>query len=343
MGTIAGGPRSAVETNMNQRHLSALLVALASAPASGLAQDLSLASAVVQQPILVSIQGAGIAQQVAGPAAGANVLAGFATTAHAVGAFAEVSGQFTVSDQSLHAFFSASSNRNAMPGCGVLTGAPSLVVNVSVPRAMPVRLRLDNFVISGFGAPAPTTRIDVGNDGSADIEVRATPGQCGLISKELVIDVPEGLVPIRIDLAADIPATVAGSHCVSSGVGLAIEPAHVQVQMETAWCGATLEATPMLDGVNVRVYVGPSYPATSVFLVFGTQPTNVILPFGPNCPLLVDPIVVLPIAPMAYTSLPLAGLGPIDLLVQGVMLQPANPWLLASGVLTSQRGTLSVR
>jgi hypothetical protein len=229
-----------------------------------------------------------------------------------------------------------------MPGCGALTGSPSVVVNVSVPHAMPVRLRFSTFVIASLGTPVPTSRIDVLNDGIPELEFRATPGQCGLIGNELVVNLPAGIVPIRIDVTADIPATVGGSHCVSSGVSLAIEPARVQVQMESAWCGATLEATPLLDGVNVRFYVGPSYPASTVFLVFGTQPTNVILPFGPNCPLLVDPIVVLPIAPMAYTSLPLAALGPIELLVQGVMLQPANPWLLASGVLTSQRGTLTV-
>ncbi len=327
---------------MNRLASVALLAAFAVPQASLFAQDLALASVVTQKPILVSIQGPGISQQVAGPVAQTNVLAGLNSSCSVVGATGSVFGQFTVSDQSLQVLFSADCSRNDVRGCGVSTGAPSVLVNLSVPRPMPVRLRFNAFAIASVGVTAPTARVDVGNDGSAEIDFVAQPGVCGNTSKELVVDLPAGLVAIRLDVRADIQASAVGAHCQSAAVNLVVEPAHVEVQMGSASCGASLDATPMLDGSNVRFYVGPSYPSTPVFLVFGMQPTTSTLPLAPFCPLLVDPLVVLPIAPMAWTSLPLASLGPIELLVQGVTVQPPGPWVVG-GLLTTPRATLTVR
>ena len=45
---------------------------------------------------------------------------------------------------------------------------------------------------------------------------------------------------------------------------------------------------------------------------------------------------------MSAIPMPLAALGPIELQVQGVMLQPASPWFPASGLLTSHRATVTV-
>lgn len=327
---------------MNRLASVALLAALAAAPVPLPAQDLAFASVVAHKPVQVSIRGPGISQQVAGPTAGTNVLAGFNSSCSVAGASGAVSGQFTVSDQTLNAVVSAACVRGLLRGGEVLTHGPSFVIHLAVPRAMPVRLRWTGFVIASLGAPAPTARVDIGNDGSAEIDFTAQPGVCVPVGKDLVVDLPAGLVPIRIDLQADLPATVTGSLCQSIGTNLTIEPAHVEVRMESAGCGASLDATPMLDGATVRFYVGPSDPSTPVCLVFGTQPTTSALPLAPFCPLLVDPLVVLPIAPMAWTSLPLASLGPIELLVQGVTLRPPSPWLV-SGLLTTPRGTLTVR
>ena len=126
----------------------------------------------------------------------------------------------------------------------------------------------------------------------------------------------------------------------SSQASSAITNAFGMLQRErdvTVGGGASLELTPMLDGTHLRCQVGQWYWPTATWLVFGLEPTNVMLPLAPGCALLVDPQIVLPILPMAFTTLPIPNIGPIELKVQGVMLEPA------SGLLTSQRATLTVR
>ncbi|MFY9344191.1 MAG: hypothetical protein WAT39_16995 [Planctomycetota bacterium] len=123
---------------------------------------------------------------------------------------------------------------------------------------------------------------------------------------------------------------------------LEVSAAHVQMEFSGTPCGAYLSATAMLDGQSVRFGVGP-FASTFGWLVFGLQPAQVTLPLAPSCPLLVVPEVMVAASGMAWTTLPLAHLGPLDLYVQGVMLAPASPWLPNGALHSSERATLHVR
>jgi hypothetical protein len=310
------------------------------------AQDLSCTSVLVQRPCIIS---AGNPAQIPPEviAAGTDIRAGVNRVCLAPEGNGTVTGMFHTYDQRLwmHLHASASVNGGVVPNASASSGNPVADIQLHVPRAMPVRFELSAFGLGSHPTHIGRVRIDIAGHDGVELEFEAVPGTCSNADKSLVVDLPAGLAVVRVELQAELPVGAVGAfgEFVQASASVTVEPAHVAVQHESGDCGASLELTPMLDGQGLRCHVGPSYPATSVWLVFGLQPTNVLLPSAPGCSLLVDPLVVLPIQPMAFTTLPFGGLGPIELKVQGVMLQPANPWLIASGLLTSHRATLTVR
>ncbi|MBL8751867.1 MAG: hypothetical protein JNK15_01095 [Planctomycetes bacterium] len=333
---------------MNPSLPAVFCVASAVVVAPLLAQDLRIARAVLPKPVVLSVAGPGVLVPPTVLAAGTDVTSGVGSSCNAVGCEASLWGQFQVQEQALSVFLTASATVNGavVPNGSASTSDPSVDVELQVPRAMPVRFQVAANSIGTSGAATGSVELDIVGQPGVEFAFQGDPGSfCSSAAKDFVLDLPAGLVVVRVRNAASLAAGLVGTNCqiIGSSLSLTITPAVVEVAYEPGGCGASLELTPMLDGQRVRCYVGPSYPGTAVWLVFGLQPANVALPLGSGCPLLVDPAVVLPIQPMAFTMLPIAALGPIELQVQGVMLQQPLPWQPAPALLSSARAVVTVR
>lgn len=318
-----------------------LFVASSLGLAPALAQDLAFVDARLLNPVANTVAGTGVQVTSTVLAAGTDVLAGLGSSCQVDGGNAGVWGAFQVSDQSLWLQVSADAavNGAVLSNGSASSGDPKIDVQLMLPRAMPVRFQLGGFTASNVGAQLGRVRIDIVATDGIDFEFEGQPGLCLGASEDLVVDLPAGPTVVRVELEASLPPGAAGTEweSVCASANVVITAARVTVDHEPGGCGASLELTPMLDGTHLRCQVGQWYWPTATWLVFGLEPTNVMLPLAPGCALLVDPQIVLPILPMAFTTLPIPNIGPIELKVQGVMLEPA------SGLLTSQRATLTVR
>jgi hypothetical protein len=142
------------------------------------------------------------------------------------------------------------------------------------------------------------------------------------------VDLPAGVVRVRMQVEASLPVAAVGRECVIANAvaSFRIEPGHAELTYGSAACDGWLEGFPMWDGESMSLYAGPSRVGGVSCLVFGVQPTHLPLPLGAICPLAVDPLVVLPASGTTFTVVPVGRLGPVDLLVQGLVLQPSSPW-----------------
>jgi hypothetical protein len=323
--------------------LQTLFVAVSVGAGSAAAQALTLASVVSGSPMRMVAE-ADDAQAVSPEIAlGADVTAGFALTAAVPFSHAQAVGTWGFEDQRFRAQLYANATGNGAVASGVAahTGTPSVIVQLTLSRPMVLRF-VASVGVQSFGV-APRGVIDVGDDGVAEVDFTSPAGLCELASKTVVLDLPAGSFPVRLSVEADVPSGILPGNCLiaSATATLLVEPAHVDVGFEGVPCGGGgISVTPMLDGESVRFFFGEQ-----VLLVFGTSPAQVTLPFAPGCSLLVAPDVVM-WAPMAsWLVLPLAHLGPVDLLAQAVTYRPTMWWQPPGPphVASSERVVLHVR
>lgn len=303
-------------------------------------QELALSRAVVDRAFTLRTEAPGVPAVLAGLPARADVTAGFSVQSSGAAGTANVSGSLVWHDQALHCMLSANCLVGAgVPGASATVGQPSVIVELSVPRAMVVRFATRAATITGPGTPSFRGVVDVAADGQPELDFVSRPGASGSLARTIELALPPGRLAIRLAVDLALPGAAVGRSnqfsCMFAQV--IVEPAHATIESQGSGCGAAIEATPMLDGTNVRFGVFGGSWSPAAWLVLGPSPAAVTLPISPACPLLVTPDVVLPISPSTRTLLPLALLGPIELFAQGVVLRSPTPWDPAPQLLTSSR------
>jgi hypothetical protein len=315
-------------------------------PAALGAQELALARAIVDSAFTVRAEARGVAPASSSMAARTEVTNGMSVQCFAAASSADVHGWFQRNDQSLVVQLTGSCVANGFvaPAAAASVGQPSVLVELNVPHAMAVRFTPRATAIVGPGSPPVRSTVDVGADGTPELDFVSRAGLCATVDDTFVLHLPAGAVVIRLALDVELPAVVGNQAlCSTAGAAVQIEPAHATGSWEGPSCGSFVEATPMLDGTNVRFWVGHPYAGSLGMLVLGASPAAVAIPQAPWCSLLVTPDVVLPMSPTAYTMLPLGALGPGELFAQGVLLQPSTPWQPAPQLFTSARLRMQLR
>src|SRR5688572_4750000 len=193
--------------------LSTLFVAVSFGAGSAAAQALTLAGVTSGSPMRM-IAEAGDAQA-ASPeiALGADVTAGFGLSASLWGTNATASGNWSFQDQRFTAQLHAScvANGAVAPGVAAHTGTPSVVVQLALSRPMVLRF-VASVGVQSFGA-APRGIIDVGDDGVAEVDFTSPSGFCDVASKSVVLDLPAGSFPVRLQVEADLPSGIVLGNC----------------------------------------------------------------------------------------------------------------------------------
>lgn len=329
--------------------LQTLFVAASVGAGSAAAQALTLAGVVSGSSMRMIAETDDAQAGSLGIALGADVTAGFGLTAAVPFAAAQAVGTWGFSDQRFTAQLNANVAANGAFASGVAAhaGTPSVVVQLALSRPMVLRFVASVGVV-GSGATPTRGVVDVGDDGVAEVDFTVRAAICSSASEAVVLDLPAGSFPVRLSVEAELPSGVVLGNCLvaSATASVLVEPAHVDVTFEGAPChGGGISATPMLDGESVRFSVGPAYPGAIGLLVLGTSPAQVTLPFTPGCSLLVAPEVVMVASTSSWLVLPLAQLGPVDLVAQGVLWLPTS-WWQPSGpphMASSDRVVLHVR
>ncbi len=287
-----------------------------------LAQDLTLASVVLLRDVQPIVAAAGGGQRGAPLAAGADVTAGFSTAVAQAGMAAGCDGWFTFGNQAFVASMSASCVVNGVvqPGGQAASGSPTMLLTLSLPRAMRVRLAVVGSAVASGAAPASRATIDVGDDGVVEFDLARG-------AADMVCTLPAGRVPIRCELAADLPAGVIRRQCEVAGAWctLTITPAHADIDWLGMPCGAALSATPRLDGQSVQFELAGTGSPIAAWLALGTQAANALPLPSTGCTSWLVPDVVLTVPANGPITLPLGLLGAGSLHVQGFLLQ-APPW-----------------
>lgn len=327
--------------------LQTLFVAVSVGAGSAAAQALTLAGVVTGSPLGVTVAAGGATAASPTMVQGVDVTAGLGLSAGLAGVNATASGMWSFMDQRFAAqlYASCAANGAVAPGIAAHTGAPSVVVHLALPQPMVLRF-VASVTVAGSEGPPCRGVVDVGDDGRAELDFTARAHGCPSASEGVVLHLPAGSFAVRLQAEADLPSEIVQDKCVIASVtaSLLVEPAHVDVTFEGVACaGGGIEATPMLDGTSVRFFVGPTPSGGIGLLAFGTSPAQVTLPFTPGCSLLVVPEVVMVAPAASWLVLPLAGLGPVDLVAQGVVWQPATAWQPEPRMASSQRVVLHVR
>jgi hypothetical protein len=311
------------------------------------AQELAVSRVLVERAFTVHTEARGVPTVSHTLPARADVTAGLSVTTALLGANANVNATCQRIDQALDCQLWADSVLNGLvtSGLGAGTGQPRILLELTVPRPMPVRFLLRAAAVTGTGMPPPRSVVDIGADGVPELDFFLRDSVCGGAANSFILDLPAGRTAIRLAVDLELPSAAVGNQvvCASALAGMRIEPAHATGSWEGSSCGTFFDATPMLDGTNVRFWVGLPYTGSLGVLVLGTAPAAATLPQAPWCSLLVSPDVVLPMAPTSATLLPLGALALDEVFAQGLVWAPGTPWQPGPHLYASSRLRMQLR
>lgn len=310
------------------------------------AQELSLSRVITTTPLLLTASaGAATAVPVSLPA-GSDITAGLSLSSFVPGADAGLQAAFSFATNTFaaHLLGQLGTLPFVAPDAAASYGRAGIVVELSAPRPMKLRLVL---MASDFAVPGTQpvhAEIDVGNDGSSELQFTNPGGGCADSNRILFVDVPAGLFCVGIVVEGSLRAPRSDS-CVLTSLQarFTVEPAHADVAYDGPFCGGSILAIPRLDGETVSFAVGPQYLGGLSWLVFGAAATQTPLLPSSSCNLLVTPDVIVPMPTWSMLDLPLARLGMSHWFVQGVSFQPQFFMQPPTQLHTSMRGSLRIR
>ena len=224
------------------------------------------------------------------------------------------------------------------------SGLSEIIVQVTLAHAMTLELDLNGAITVCSGPPTGKVAIDIGNDGSRELEIMAQSAPFEELQRSLTMTLPAGTTDIMIATELEILRQDATGGFVAIATSLTVRPGHTVAASEEAACGAELEVAPLFNG-NVRFSILDEQADDILFLALGGARQTLPLPSGisAGCNLLITPDWIVPIQPFSPEFIPLICMGTGQLFAQAAIFrQPATG--TASGSFgMSQRVAIEVR
>ena len=210
------------------------------------------------------------------------------------------------------------------------TNLAEVLLHVSNPVPIAVRLRLERTVLASAGSATPLQRVDIGNDGIYDLTELQPSG-----SSATFLVGPQG---IAIRLATQ--ATAVGQQFVDGLMDVWLEPdASINVTEDASGCssGGVLVVTPSFQG-GIDLFAGPFGIGDLMVGVLGTSLQPVLLPSsGAGCLLLPAPELVVWLPEATTVNVPIsAAAHPAVLHAQAVTLLGSGGGVFAGAFATTR-------
>jgi hypothetical protein len=193
-----------------------------------------------------------------------------------------------------------------------------LLLQLTNPTPIQVLVNLDRSVVASAGVPAPTMRIDIGNDGTFELTETSSLIPAGI---------PAALGPTPLPVRVQYVGAIASPGMLRNNLQIEVTPVGVYFQDVAVGCDYFhhLFAAPTFDG-GVTMYVtGAQAPAV---IVLGLSPQPVILPAPTQwlpCVLIPSPDALVYLPDNTLFSLPIPpAVRPITVFVQPVMVWPTS-------------------
>jgi hypothetical protein len=220
------------------------------------------------------------------------------------------------------------------------SGLSQVLVQVDLAFAMTLDLEFHGTIIVCGGPPTGKVAIDIGNDGSNELEITAQTASFEEQQGSLVLTLPAGTTDIMVTTELDLSPMDASGGFVEIAADITVKPGHTTADSEGSACGAELEVTPMFNG-NVRFTILDEQAGDVPFLALGGARQQLPLPISisPGCNLLITPDWFVPLQPFNPHFIPLICMGTGQLFAQAAIYRQSS----SGSFRMSQRVAIEVR
>ena len=224
------------------------------------------------------------------------------------------------------------------------SGLSQVLVHVTLAHAMTLDLGFLGTITVCGGLPTGSIAIDVGNDGSNELEITAQTASFEEQQGSLMMTLPAGTTDIMLTTELDISPTDASGGFVELAANLTVKPGHTTADSEGSACGTELAVTPMFNG-NVRFSILDEQAGDVPFLALGSARQQLPLPLSisTGCDLLITPDWFIPLQPSTPHFIPLICMGTGQLFAQSATYRQPTAGSSPGSFRMSQRVAIEVR